>query len=66
MSGLKYLQGWIGVIGFTAFGNTVSCFLDFSFLSERIYTEVPNEGGHRHLSVLCGFRIAFQLESVNQ
>ena len=44
MDGLRYLQGWIGVVGFTAFGNTVSCFLDFSFLSERIYTEVPDEG----------------------
>ncbi len=44
MDGLRYLQGWIGVIGITALGNTLSCFIDFSFLSVRVYTESPEQG----------------------
>ena len=41
---MRYLQGWIGIVGLMAFGNTVSCFRDHSFLAERLYTGAPDEG----------------------
>lgn len=44
MNGLRYLQGWIGVIGLTAFGNTISCFVDCSVMAERVYTVSPDQG----------------------
>lgn len=40
---LRYLQGWIGLVGFIALGNTVSCFTGHLFLSDLIYTESPSE-----------------------
>jgi len=40
---LRYLQGWIGLVGFIAIGNTVSCFTGHLFLSELIYTAKPSE-----------------------
>lgn len=35
---LRSLQGWICVVGIMALGNTISCFLDHSFLGKRLYT----------------------------
>ena len=41
---LRWLRGWIGMIGIIALGNTVSCFTDHSFLAKRLYTGAPEEG----------------------
>ena len=41
---IKYLQGWIGVIGFVAIINTISCFISHLHLSDKIYVSLPNEG----------------------
>ena len=41
---LRYLQGWIGVVGLMALGNTISCFAGHQFLSDRLYTAAPSQG----------------------
>jgi Erg28 like protein len=38
---IRSLQGWICVVGLMALGNTISCFVDHSFLGNRLYTAVP-------------------------
>ncbi|ESO11107.1 hypothetical protein HELRODRAFT_186263 [Helobdella robusta] len=38
---LRSLQGWIFMVGLVALGNTVSCFIDHSFLGSRLYTASP-------------------------
>jgi len=35
---IRSLQGWIFVVGLMAVGNTVSCFVDHSFLARHLYT----------------------------
>lgn len=44
MNSVKFLQGWVGVVGLTALGNTVSCYRGHEFLSERLYTTADSEG----------------------
>lgn len=44
-SGLvRYLRGWIAIVGIIAFGNTVSCFRGHEFLAERLYTVAADQG----------------------
>ena len=40
---IRSLQGWVCVVGLMAFGNTVSCFVDHSFLGNRLYTGTPDK-----------------------
>jgi len=40
---IRSLQGWIFVVGLMAIGNTVSCFVDHSFLASRLYTGAPDK-----------------------
>ncbi|XP_071080899.1 ergosterol biosynthetic protein 28 homolog [Haliotis cracherodii] len=35
---MKYLSIWIGFVSLMAFGNTIQCFVDHSFLYSRLYT----------------------------
>ncbi|XP_046582489.1 ergosterol biosynthetic protein 28 homolog [Haliotis rubra] len=35
---MKYLSIWIGFVSLMAFGNTMQCFVDHSFLYSRLYT----------------------------
>ena len=44
MDYIKYLRAWIGFVGLTALGNTVQCYIDNSFVSERLYTATPHMG----------------------
>jgi len=39
----RTLQGWICLIGVMALGNTISCFVSPSFISERLYTGAPEK-----------------------
>lgn len=38
------LRGWIGVVSLLAFGNTIQCFLNHTFLKNNLYIEASNEG----------------------
>lgn len=49
----RYLQGWIGVVGMVAFGNTVSCFRGHQILSDKLYTDAHGQGR----SITIRFRI---------
>lgn len=40
---MRSLQGWIFVVGLMALGNTVSCYVDHSFLGSRLYTGAPEK-----------------------
>jgi len=40
---IRSLQGWIFVVGLMALGNTVSCYVDHSFLATRLYTAAPEK-----------------------
>lgn len=40
---IRSLQGWICVVGLMAFGNSISCFVDHSFLGTRLYTGMPEK-----------------------
>lgn len=40
---MRSLQGWIFVVGLMALGNTVSCYVDHSFLKNRLYTGSPEK-----------------------
>jgi len=40
---MRSLQGWIFVVGLMALGNTVSCYVDHSFLKSRLYTGAPEK-----------------------
>jgi len=39
---LRSLQGWVFVVGLMALGNTISCYVDHSFLASRLYTGAPD------------------------
>ncbi|KAK2149696.1 hypothetical protein LSH36_441g00021 [Paralvinella palmiformis] len=39
----RYLQGWIGVVGMVAFGNTLSCFRGHQILSDKLYTDAHGQ-----------------------
>jgi len=40
---MRSLQGWIFVVGQVALGNTISCYVDHSFLGSRLYTGAPEK-----------------------
>ena len=40
---MRSLQGWIFVVGLMALGNTISCYVDHSFLGSRLYTGAPEK-----------------------
>jgi len=40
---MRSLQGWIFVVGIMALGNTISCYVDHSFLGNRLYTAAPEK-----------------------
>jgi Erg28 like protein len=40
---IRSLQGWICVVGLMALGNTISCFVDHSFVANRLYTGLPEK-----------------------
>lgn len=40
---MRSLQGWIFVVGLMALGNTISCYVDHSFLKSRLYTGAPEK-----------------------
>jgi len=40
---MRSLQGWIFVVGLMALGNTISCYVDHSFLQSRLYTGAPEK-----------------------
>jgi len=40
---MRSLQGWIFVVGLMALGNTVSCYVNHSFLGARLYTGAPEK-----------------------
>ena len=41
---MRYLRRWIGIVGFVAILNTISCFINYKYLSDKIYTKQPFEG----------------------
>ena len=53
---IYYLRVWIGFVGLMAFGNTVQCFVDGSFIKSRLYTRDPSQGmstSHCHTHTHC-------------
>ena len=40
---MRALQGWIFVVGVMALANTVSCYVNHSFLGSRLYTAAPEK-----------------------
>lgn len=55
MDFLFYLQGWIGMVGLMAFGNTFMCFRDHEFLSSRLYTGANDQGLCRNVKLILTF-----------
>ncbi len=45
---VKVLRVWVGLVGVTALGNTISSYLHGELLSDTIFTQKPDLGKSNH------------------
>lgn len=65
MSQVRYLQGWIAVVGLMALGNTVQCFVNHRFLAEHLYTGAAGQGRQVYTNCNSLQQSFMQLHSIN-